>query len=63
MKLAWGWIVRLRLSLRDRQGQALVEYGLILTLVLLAALAALSLFGHGVAGSLVHTDQLVNNVP
>jgi len=63
MAISWAAVDRLQQSLKERRGQALVEYGLILTLVLLAALAGLALFGHDVARSLWQTANEVHNAP
>ena len=38
------------LEVKDEQGQTLVEYGLIIALIAIAALAALSFLGGGITG-------------
>jgi pilus assembly protein Flp/PilA len=56
------WILvweRLRAAWRERDGQALVEYALILALVAIAAIVALKFLG-GTAGNTLNT--VANNV-
>ncbi|PSR25034.1 MAG: hypothetical protein C7B46_20820 [Sulfobacillus benefaciens] len=56
-----GWRYRLIPRLiRDRSGQSLVEYTLILVLVSIVGILALGLIGH-VTGSHIH--QIANKIP
>ncbi len=54
------WIYR---TLRARDGQATIEYGLILFLVAIAAFAALMFFGHDVASSLGGSGNTLQHLP
>lgn len=49
----------LHVLLRDEHGQTFAEYGLILTLVVLAAVAGLSPFGAGLAEMMTNTFNAV----
>ena len=54
---------RMRRRLKDRSGQALVEYGLILILVAIGAIVGLGFFGHSVGHSLNNSGHILNNLP
>lgn len=49
MAQIWAWLIA---KTRDEDGQALVEYGLILALVAIIAIAALTLLGGNVNNTL-----------
>jgi Flp pilus assembly pilin Flp len=54
---------RARRRLKDRSGQALVEYGLILVLVAIGAIVGLGFFGHTVSDSLNSSGNILHNLP
>ena len=47
--------------LLDENGQSMVEYGLIIALIALAAIIALGIFGSAIKGSLY--EKAINEVP
>ena len=55
-----AWVQRL---LGPRDGQATIEYGLILFIVAIASLAALMFFGHDVASSLHGSGNTMQHLP
>jgi pilus assembly protein Flp/PilA len=55
----WATKKYIEYKTRDEEGQGLAEYGLILALVAVAAIAALGFLGDGIVGSLeTVTDSL-----
>ena len=56
-------ITQVRQRLLDRSGQAIVEYGLILILVAIAALVGLTFFGHTVSNTLNNSGNTMQHLP
>ncbi len=48
--------------LTDESGQGLVEYSLVVSLVALAAVAAMALFGHKLNNNLGSSSTLINSL-